>query len=587
MCGILGGNIKGWNYKKGIEVIKHRGPDGQMVKDYGICILGFARLAIMDLSEKAMQPLESSDGNVVILFNGEIYGFKKLRNILLKKYDFRTTSDTEVILYAYMEYGDKFIDLIDGMFAIVIYDRRTQQLKLYRDRYGIKPLYYLYQGGKFAFTSELKGFLAACDDESQFKIDNTAIYDYLAYQYIPEPKSMYKDIYKLEPATYIHYDLKEKKIIKKGEYWKLHVNTKAHGSRKRGEVLEDVRELIRKSVERQMIADVPVGTFLSGGVDSSIVSYECSRINPDIESFSIGFVEKLSDESCYAKAVADKFNIKNKCKRLSIDDIKGVEGMLERLYDEPFADTSAYPTYILSELARRDVKVVLTGDGGDELFGGYERYTIFLNKIKNKNIDNTYAERFIVKFMSEDNCLRKALLDIFMSESTIYSNLIGMFDENNILNWKKLLGIDKDYDLKWYLHKFYHKELPPMTRIRYLDFKTYLPSDILTKVDRTSMSASLETRIPFLDRKLVEYVFSLTEDECFYDNELKILLKRAYKGILPNEILYRKKKGFSIPDNYIIQATDTKYATILKREWKSVVASVKKDKQKEERMVFR
>jgi asparagine synthase (glutamine-hydrolysing) len=576
MCGILGGNIKDWNYQNGIEAMKHRGPDCQRVVNYNLCTLGFARLSIMDLSDRAMQPLTSQDQDVTILFNGEIYGFQELRKKLEKKYEFRTTSDTEVILNAYIEYGDNFIDMIDGMYAIAIYDGRIQQLKLYRDRYGIKPLYYLYKDKKFAFTSELKGFLAASNDESEFKIDNTAIYDYMAYQYIPEPKSMYNEVYKLEPASYIHYDLREKKIAAKGKYWKLHVNTRAHGNRKREDVLSDVRELIKQSVTKQMVADVPVGTFLSGGVDSSIVSYECSRINPNIDSFSIGFVEKKSDESRYAKIVAEKCNINNKLRILSYDDIKNVKGMLQQLYDEPFADTSAYPTRILSELARKDVKVVLTGDGGDELFGGYGRYAIFLNKKADNKFINMYIENAIGKVLPKGNNLRNILLDKFRSELTTYSELVGMFDESKIESWRKLLKIDKDYDLKWYLRKYYHEDLPPMTRMRYLDFKTYLPSDILTKVDRTSMSVSLETRIPFLDRKLVEYVFSLADDECFYGNELKTLLKKAYEGIFPNEILYRKKKGFSIPNNYISQGADTRYVTILKQEWKGVVADVKK-----------
>ena len=275
MCGILGGNVKKWDYQKGIEAIKHRGPDNQKIMEFNLCTLAFARLSIMDLSDRAMQPLVSADNNVVILFNGEIYGFRELKRELEKKYFFRTSSDTEVILYAYIEYGDKFIDLIDGMYAIAIYDRRIEQVKLYRDRYGIKPLYYMQQGESFAFASELKAILSASDDKSCFKIDNTAVYDFLAYQYIPEPKSLYKNIYKLEPATFLFYDLYNKKIIKKGKYWKLRVNTKKHGNKNKQDILEHIRYLIHKSVARQMIADVPVGTFLSGGVDSSIISYEC------------------------------------------------------------------------------------------------------------------------------------------------------------------------------------------------------------------------------------------------------------------------------------------------------------------------
>ena len=574
MCGILGGNRKEWNYKKGIEAMKHRGPDGEQVTDFDLCTLGFARLAIMDLSERAMQPFLSTDGNVAIVFNGEIYGFQKLRNDLKKKYDFRTTSDTEVILYAYMEYGDRFIDLIDGMFAIAIYDRRIEQIKLYRDRYGIKPLYYLYKEEQFAFTSELKGLVAACSN-FHFEIDNTAIYDYLAYQYIPEPKSMYKDVYKLEPASYLFYDLRKRKIVKKGNYWHLYVNTRAHGRRKKQDVLYDIRELIKQSVARQIIADVPVGTFLSGGVDSSIVSYECNSLNPSIVSYSIGFTEKKADESSYAKRVADYCSIRNKTKILSIYDVNTIKGTLKELYDEPFADTSAYPTYILSKFARENVKVILTGDGGDELFGGYDRYKLFFERRRQKYINHTGIERTITRLSGKNPYITKKLSDLFESELSTFAKYMGVFDEWKHDSWKELLKIDKDYDVKWYLRKYYHKELPRMTRMRYLDFKTYLPSDILTKVDRTSMSVSLETRIPFLDRELVEYVFALADDECYYDGELKTLLKYAYRDALPEDILFREKMGFSIPYHYIVQFGDSIHSAILKQEWKGVVSDIR------------
>lgn len=570
MCGILGGNIFEWDYQKGIERIRHRGPDGQRVTEYDDCILGFARLSIMDLSENAMQPFESQDGNVVIVFNGEIYGFHDLRNTLMKKYKFRTSSDTEVVLYAYMEYGDKFIDYIDGMFAIAIYDRRVRQIKLYRDRYGIKPLYYLYKNQKFAFTSELKAFVAACRDSDEFDIDKTAIYDYLAYQYIPEPKSMYKNVYKLEPASCVHYDLAKKRIVKKERYWKLKVCTKAHGDRKRQDVLCDIRELIKNSVKKQLIADVDVGTFLSGGVDSSVITYECSRFYDKLKTFSIGFQESRYDESKYAKIVSEVCGVENILDILSTGDVSEVRGMLCELYDEPFADTSAYPTYIVSKLARNDVKVVLTGDGGDEVFGGYERYRWFINERKGKFIRGEHIERVIAETDIFYSDLGKWMESYFESELTTYCRHMGNFKKDTYKSWRKKLGIPDDYDTKWYLRKYYHKELPVMTRMRYLDFKTYLPSDVLTKVDRTSMGVSLEARVPFLDRDLVEYMFSLAEDECFYDGELKTLLKKAYEDVFSKEILYRKKKGFAIPGNYVSGGNNTVYERLLKLEWKQL-----------------
>lgn len=570
MCGILGGNIFGWDYQKGIERIRHRGPDGQKVIEYEDCILGFARLAIIDLSENAMQPFASQDGNVVIVFNGEIYGFHGLRDSLMKKYAFKTSSDTEVVLYAYIEYGDKFIDYIDGMFAIAIYDRRSRQIKLYRDRYGIKPLYYLYKDQKFAFTSELKAFVAASRNSDEFEIDKTAIYDYLAYQYIPEPKSMYKGVYKLEPASCIHYDLMQKRIVKKEKYWRLRVCTKAHGNKRRQDVLDDIRELIKKSVKKQLIADVPVGTFLSGGVDSSVITYESSCFYDKLQTFSIGFKENKYDESKYARIAADTCHVNNILEVLSKEDVSEVRGMLCELYDEPFADTSAYPTFIVSKLARKNVKVVLTGDGGDEVFGGYERYRWFMNERKGKFISGEHLEKFFTESDFFHNDIGKWFASTFESGLTTYCRYIGNFKKDTYKSWRKRLGIPNDYDVKWYLRKYYHEELPIMTRMRYLDFKTYLPSDVLTKVDRTSMSVSLEARVPFLDRDLVEYIFSLAENEYFYGDELKTLLKKSYEDIFPKEILYRKKKGFSIPGSYVLGGNNTVFERLLKLEWKQL-----------------
>lgn len=570
MCGILGGNIKNWNYQEGIERISHRGPDGQRVIKYDDWTLAFTRLAIMDLSDRAMQPLESPDKNIVILFNGEIYGFDQLRNRLKQKYYFTTTSDTEVILYAYIEYGDTFIDYIDGMFAIAIYDKREGILKLYRDRYGIKPLYYLYKNRQFAFASELKAFVAANGGYDGFIIDKTAVYDYLAYQYIPEPKSLYQDIYKLEPATYLHYDLKRKKVVKKAKYWNLRINTKAHGNKKKTEVLDDIRELVRSSVKKQMIADVPVGVFLSGGVDSSVISYECSRINHDVDSFSIGFENRGYDESAYAQKVADVCNIPNILQILSADDISDMRGILVDMFDEPFGDTTAYPTYLVSVLARKKVKVVLTGDGGDEIFGGYERYRWFIDGCKERLTSGEIIENFLKKSGFAGGVLKGNIIKKFEGDLSAYSRRIGFFEQDIYKAWRKKLHIDEEYDSKWFLRKYYHKELPVMTRMRYLDFKTYLPGDVLTKTDRAAMRVSLEARVPFLDRDLVEYIFALAEDEYFYGNELKTILKKAYEDVLPKDILYRRKQGFAVPGNYISVGNCTSFERLLKSEWKNL-----------------
>lgn len=567
MCAILGGNIESWDYQSGIDVMKHRGPDAQKVNKYINCTLAFARLSILDLTMSAMQPMVSEDGQTVILLNGEIYGFDILRNKLKKKYKFNTTCDTEVILYAYKEYGDKFIDYIDGMYAIVIYDIKEEVLKIYRDRYGIKPLYYYYSGHEFAFASELKAFIAAGNKKEKWEVDNTAVYDYLFCGYIPEPKSLYKNVYRLEPANYLIYDLREKKIIKKERYWRLHVNSNAHGKKNHQSIIEDIRYLIAQSVKEQMVADVKVGTYLSGGIDSSIITYEGQKLNKEIAAFSIGFSVEEYDETKYAKVMAQAHSINHKIRYFNDDDYFTMKGLLYQLYDEPFADTSAYPTYYLSKFAKEEVTVVLTGDGGDELFGGYNRYRMFCEKEEKYVSENYRLERYVNRILNGDTPFNAKIKKLMQTKFTTYCKLIGQYGEKVYEEFGKFLKIDKDYNPQWYFQKYYVKDLPRMTRMRYLDFKTYLPSDILTKVDRASMAVSLEARVPLLNRKLVEYVFSLAENECCSAENLKAILKDAYRDVIPSQILDREKKGFAVPEGYLGRIQNNKYIDIWKRDW--------------------
>lgn len=568
MCGILGGNNPKWDYMAGITSMKHRGPDDQKITHYKDFTLAFARLSIMDLSIRAMQPMDSEDGRVHIVFNGEIYGFQNLKKDLEKKFEFKTTSDTEVILNAYLDFGDSFIDYIDGMFAIVIYDEREGKLKLFRDRVGIKPLYYYYDGKNFAFSSELKGILELCKN-IKFEIDYTAVYDYLMYQYIPEPKSLYKNVYKLCPAHVLIFDCGKKEIIKNCKYWKLHVNSGYDRRHSKGEIQEHLKYLIQESIREQLIADVPVGTFLSGGVDSSIVTYEASIIKKDIQAFSIGFKEKKYDESQYANILVNKFNLNSEMNILGKQDIEDIKGNLKGWYDEPFADTSAYPTFLVSQFARKNVIVVLTGDGGDELFGGYTRYSAFLKQKDNFKKDSFKLYKLLQRLGRQVGLGEEILYEIFGTEFDLYASMVGARYNTSVEKLAERWKIDKDYDPKWYLRKYYVKELPPLTRLRYLDFKTYLPDAILTKVDRASMQVSLECRVPFLSKKIIEFAFSLTEEECCPGNELKGCLKEAYRDIIPDEILYRQKKGFGVPANYLgrEKGAGSVYLGILRSEW--------------------
>lgn len=544
MCGILGGNNLYWNYKKGIESMCHRGPDGTKITTLENFILAFARLAIMDLSENAMQPMFSYDNQVGIVFNGEIYGYQKLRKILKQKgYVFRSTSDTEVILNAYLEWGEKFITKVDGMFGLVIYDNREGVVKLFRDRVGIKPLYYYYDGRNFGFSSELKGIINMCNTIC-FEIDRTAVYDYLNYLYIPDPKTYYKNVYKLRPAHCMVFDIKSKKIVKDSAYWRLNINTSQGSQRKQDDLIEELKYLVKESVKEQMIADVPVGTFLSGGVDSSIITYESHRLNPKLECFSIGFANTDYNELKYANSLAEKYNININSKIFSRSIFQNYYNNMKVWYDEPFADTSAFPTYMVSKLAKEKVTVVLTGDGGDEVFAGYDRQKAIWKKENERGPDNLLISYLYGR-------LNKNKYSYFWTDELTFLLRVNCWQLRiSDKELRKQLGISKDYDMFWAFRKHYNKDLPPMTRVQYLDINTYLPGDILTKVDRTSMAVSLETRVPFLSKRLIEFSFSLSEEDRLLKGEPKGLLKKAYEKEIGKKILYRKKMGFSMPLNF-------------------------------------
>lgn len=558
MCAILGGNGHEWNYKAGIACMEHRGPDDIESCSLENFTLAFARLAIMDLSANGMQPMFSMDGKVGIVFNGEIYGFKGLKEELQKKgHIFKSTSDTEVILNAYLEWGEKFITKVDGMYGMAILDQRDNTIKLFRDRIGIKPLYYFYNGKDFAFSSELKGITTLCNN-IKFEVDNTAVYDYLNYLYIPEPKTLYKNVYKLLPGHRLTFDIKNKKIIKNSSYWKLNVNPYQGQQRKQEDVIDELRALVQESVRKQMIADVPVGTFLSGGVDSSVITYESAQINPQLETFSIGFDEKRFDESKYALQLAEKFKIHSNMKQFHKDILNNSYQKLKEWYDEPFGDSSAFPTFFISELAKEKVTVVLTGDGGDEIFGGYPRYELIQKGVFNDLLPKRLEAQ-----------VNRVLGKVSYTREMMYGRIrntyaIEMGDRDDA--WRRRLGINKDYDKHWIIRKYYHADLPPITRGQYLDLKTYLPGDILTKVDRTAMAVSLEARVPFLDRKIVEFAFSLSEEERCPNGELKGVLKAAYEQELGKNFLARRKQGFSIPIRYFDRRS-TQQEEILRKVW--------------------
>jgi asparagine synthase (glutamine-hydrolysing) len=555
VCGFVGGTDPAWNYAAALASLTHRGPDsGELTLD-GPVRVGFRRLSIIDLKPTANQPMLAADGATWIVFNGEIYGYRELRATLTKRgHVFRTDSDTEVVLTAYLEWGDAFVEHVDGMFAIAIWDPRAGQLKLYRDRPGIKPLYYFYDGRRLAFASELKALERALAP-SELVVDPTACYDFLSYRYVPAPKTLYKNCYKLPPAHRLAFTPATGAIEAPRAYWRLPVP--AEPRRPELEACsEELRSLIATSVDEQMIADVPLGFFLSGGVDSSIVVAAAARNGRRISTFSIGFDEDQASETPYAREVATRFHTDHHERILSADDAQELLPKLRQWFDEPFADESSMPTYLVAKAAREHVTVVLTGDGGDEVFGGYRTYTRFARYARWPKWPAAFERlshglrRGVPRRNARSRVLR--LLETAFSDGpNLWGKLMSGMSTPEKAGYARELEIPRDYDDWWHFRQFWRTELPLRTRLQYVDFHTFMPGLVLTKVDRTSMAVSLEARVPLLAQRVVEFSFGLDEDLRYHGGEPKGLLRHAYRNILPDHILDRRKKGFGIPRSYL------------------------------------
>jgi len=555
MCGFVGGTEPSWNYEAAADTLRHRGPDAGAVRRTAGLSIGFRRLKIVDLDDAANQPLTATTAPVTIAFNGEIYGFRALRSRLAARgHRFRTHSDTEVLLAAYLEWGDQFPDHVDGMFAIVIHDERDATLHLLRDRVGIKPLYYLDAGTHFAFASELKA-IESLVGPSSLAHDPTALYDFLTYHYIPTPKTEYRGVFKLRPAHHLVYDLSRRCVRHDRAFWRLEVaptpepvdDARAAGA---------VRECIQAAVEEQLVADVPVGFFLSGGIDSSVVL--CAAL-PFVErprSFCMGFDGDRESEIAHARVVADHLGADHHERILTAAATHGLLASYLRWFDEPFGDVSAFPTNWLARFAREQgAVVVLTGDGGDELFGGYRRYEKFARYSSWPTLGARGDAAFgrARDWISRPS-LRRPLdkLDTMLkSDLPLYASLRSQLPLSRRLHYRRHYELPADYDDLWYYRQHWRSELPLLTRLQYLDFHTFLPDLVLTKVDRTTMAESLEARVPLLARPVVELAFRLPEATRYRGGQLKGLLKHAYRDALPAAILARPKHGFNPPRGYI------------------------------------
>jgi asparagine synthase (glutamine-hydrolysing) len=553
MCGLFGHTgVKASNVEQAhaaLHTLTHRGPDGWGYELMDGVYLGHRRLSILDLSEKGRQPMVKE--GVALTVNGEIYNFGPLRAELEKTHQarFESESDSEVLLHGYLHWGlDLLLEKVDGMFAFVIYDSRKKQVILARDHAGIKPLYYSWREGQLGWASELKA-LEAYYGPPALEVDKTAVYDFLTYTYIPAPKSLYRDIFKLPPAHYAVFDVEQKTLSQKC-YWRLPVDRSITDEAEAG---QKIKASLAAAVQAQTISDVPLGAFLSGGVDSSIICYEASQVIEQLTTCTIAMADPAVDESAYARMVADAIGSDHKVGPGGHIQAAGQRDLLKTLFDEPFGDTSAFPTYAVSKIARQHMTVVLTGDGGDELFGGYEDYTTWYKQLRTE-VGFLFPLRPLVTWVK--NHSRGALyrlarkVEIF----TIRDPLERMIRLRGCLlatdrqkqEFRARLGIPADYDDLWHLRPFYRADLPPRSRAQYLGFHTTLPEDMLTKVDRASMAHGLEARVPFLSKDVIRVAWQVSEDLLYKGGALKGLLKSLYADVLPRACLYRKKQGFAI-----------------------------------------
>jgi asparagine synthase (glutamine-hydrolysing) len=511
------------------NALKHRGPDdeGQYLNASKTVGLGHRRLSFLDLSEKGRQPLTNEDETLWITFNGEIYNFRDLKKELQQLgHQFQSDTDSEVLIHAYEQWRESMLDKLEGMWAFAIWDEKTKTLFAARDRFGIKPFYYGEQQERLVFASEIKAINALRN--YKLTINKSAFADYFNYRYIPSPNTIWNEVKKLPPAHYLTW---QNGNITLKEYWHLESknNTTNHQ-----QLVEEIDELLFNSVKLHAVSDVPIGAFLSGGYDSSAIAYYLHRMNYPLQTFSIGFEKWDNSEHKFAELVAQSLNSKHTSYIVDDAHLELLEH-LAWVYDEPIADISTLPTYMVSNVAAKDVKAVMSGEGSDEIFVGYNWQRQFAEKSflqKIKHLFSGSSNHYIVDYYAQ-------------------SMAMGRFDFNE---QQKLLHHDLhtfiNPESDWFYSKHFDKNLSPLKSIQLMDMKCFMGELVLTKVDRASMANSLEVRVPFLDHKLFEKVFSLREQEYHQPQQTKSLLYAQLKNTFPQEILQRKKQGFVGPDQF-------------------------------------
>jgi len=540
------------------DVQAHRGPDeADLYFEPGL-MLGHRRLSVIDLAT-GQQPLFNADGTVGIVFNGEIYNFQSLRlELEALGHVFRTRSDTEVIVQAWMAWGPECVHRLRGMFAFAIWDQREQTLFMARDRMGVKPLHYaLLTDGTLVFGSELKVITAHPGFERQ--IDPKAVEDYFALGYVPDPRCIYRQAHKLPPAHTLTWRRGQAGLPTPKPYWDVHFTLDNPISLADAEA--ELRERVRESVRLRMIADVPLGAFLSGGVDSSAVVATMAGLSKlPVRTCAIGFDDPKFNESAFAQMVADRYHTDHRLEIVQSDDFDLID-TLARLYDEPFADSSALPTYRVCQMARRHVTVALSGDGGDESLGGYRRYRMHLGEERARQTlplgvrQSVFGPlgRWYPKADWAPRPLRAktTFQALAMDSAEAYQHSMSRLraEQRDALfsaSFQQSLGGYQTVEL-FRQHAAQANTDDPLALIQYLDYKTWLVGDINTKVDRAGMAHSLEVREPLMDHELVEWLATLPSSLKIQGGEGKYVFKKAFEPLLPHDVLYRPKMGFSVP----------------------------------------
>lgn len=566
MCGICGKVYRHHErpveediIKKMCDAIVHRGPDDMgyhVDKNVGI---GMRRLSIIDLAG-GHQPIFNEDGSIAVILNGEIYNFPELRARLESQgHIFKTKSDTEMIVHLYEEKGEDCVHDLRGMFGFALWDSKQKRLMVARDRIGIKPIYYALDDEKLLFGSELKSLLQDPDLSRDF--DHFALNCYFSFMNTLAPDSIFKNVRKLLPGQYFIYENDKFRIE---NYWQF--SLQENRTLTEADAIEQLVEKLQESVKIRLISDVPLGAFLSGGIDSSSVVALMSKVSDSpVKTFSIGFKSKAFNELEYARQVAKQYNTDHHEFMVEPDAIPIIDDLIWYL-DEPFSDPSAIPTYFVSKIAREQVTVVLTGDGGDEMFAGYSGYNVeaVLNRFRKipgfirngiiKNVLNIFPNTPFAKFNEQKARMARILERVDMpAEQRFFSrhHVFSGDEKHQLYAADFMTSLNGEFDITDRLMSYidFPNKANPVDKMLFLDTNLYLPNDMLVKVDRMSMAASLEARVPLLDHILVEFVSTLPSHMKVRGTTTKYILKKAMERFLPNEILYRRKQGFNVPLN--------------------------------------